>query len=195
VIASIFAFFLPIAVFYQRIEGILASKMQLCMFCFIAAGDFVAFMVWVCIFTVNATPGWALYVNIVVFSLAIAAAFVSFSWKSHCEAAQSQSTSMSTTTSSTPMISTPEKSTPVAKEIPKSYPSSSAAVAVTTPAASVRVAATIPIPTPKPKVTVTYPKKWGDWEEIYDQENQAWYFFNHSNGESAWDRPQGWPSN
>jgi len=35
------------------------------------------------------------------------------------------------------------------------------------------------------------PKKVGDWEKLWDDNNKAWYFYNHKTNESTWDPPAG----
>jgi len=59
-----------------------------------------------------------------------------------------------------------------------------------TAAVSYPKSAVIATPT---KPAATQNNKWNSWEERWDEENQAFYFFNHSNGESAWEPPRGWP--
>jgi len=73
---------------------------------------------------------------------------------------------------------------PAVNAAPKSYPTAQ------------RPAGGYAAPTTQNKtlgVKVEYTKKWGDWEEMWDAESQAYYFFNSTNGDSAWERPTGWP--
>jgi len=92
-------------------------------------------------------------------------------------------------TSSGPVVSAPKGGAAAKHTPPVSYPSSSAANAASKPyAASSPKAAGVGGPAGHPN---NY--KWAAWEEIYDAENTAYYYFNHSNGESLWEPPAGWP--
>jgi len=82
------------------------------------------------------------------------------------------------------------KDTP-ASSMPKSYPTAARATPTAAGYATAGSAKSFP---PSAASKLEYTKKWGEWEEMWDEENQAYYFFNHGNGDSAWERPTGWPS-
>jgi len=153
-----------------------------CVPCHVSGGfaDFIAFVVWVCIFTVAATPGWALYINVITFALAFAGAILSKIWGNHVAAAPAE------TKTSGPIINASS-----GPSVPKSFPTSTAAYAAPGVAKSYPGAQAAAKPQGS---NLSYTKKWGDWEEMWDEENQAYYFFNSGTGDSAWERPVGWPN-
>jgi hypothetical protein len=179
-LATIWAFLAPLLVHYRKLERTVAAKSQVVAFLYAGVADFIAFMIWTSIFTVAANAGWALYLDIVVFALCFAGAIVSMIWLNHIAAAPEQTPAAIQT--SGPII--PSKGYTAPAAYPTSQPTKSADAAPRGVKATPVAAAS----------TLTYTKKWGQWEEMWDEENQAYYFFNHSNGDSAWERPTGWPS-
>jgi hypothetical protein len=97
----------------------------------------------------------------------------------HASAAPTE-TAISVVTSE-PVKSTPA---PIVSTGPKAYATHA------TPT-NVNKAHTFP-PAQVAKAEPKFAKKWENWEEIWDEENQAYYFFNHDDGSSAWERPEGW---
>jgi len=185
VLASVAAFAAPLLVFYNKLDAFRASQIQFYSLVYVGFADFIAFMVWVCIFTAAATPGWALYLDVATFALAFAGAIISRIWINHIAAAPAD-TPMKTSgpvITSSGGVSQP-KSYPSAGKANNSYPTAAGYAA---PGAT-KAPATAAI-----SGKLEYVKKWGEWEEMWDEESQAYYFFNHSNGDSAWERPAGWP--
>jgi len=184
VLASVAAFGAPLLVFYNKLDAFRASQIQFYSLLWVAAADFIAFMVWVSIFTAAATPGWAMYLDIVTFALALAGAIISRIWINHLAAAPAD----------TPMkTSGPVLTNAGGVSAPKSYPTAAKAYAAPAAAGYSQPGSTKSAATTAIAGKLEYVKKWGDWEEMWDEESQAYYFFNHSNGDSAWERPTGWP--
>jgi hypothetical protein len=189
VIMSVFAMLAPIAVFYGRIEAMQGANLQLICNLWIGTADFVAFMLWVCILNAGSEPGWAMYMDIVVFSLAFTAAAMTVAWRNHIIAAPERVKSEKSDKSA-PLVTSGPIIKDTSSTIPKSYPTAGKPIAYPS-STPVAVTATAGVPPPPAKKAA--PKKWQSWEEIWDEENQAYYFFNHSDGSSLWEPPAGWP--
>jgi len=181
-LAGSIALFFTLGAFWQRVDGTMAAKACVGLYLYMSAAAFVAMMVWTCVLSIGQTLGGALIVDMVVIVFAAIAAMMSYAWLKAIEAAPKTSSGPIT---SGPAISGPKGATKTGVSTPVSYPSS-------TPSGA------RPMSSPKASGTggpAGHPgnNKWGSWEEIYDAENAAYYFFNHSNGESLWEPPAGWP--
>jgi len=188
VIMSVFAMLAPIAVFYGRIEAMAGANLQLICNLWIGTATFISFMLWICILNAGSDAGWALYMDIVVFCLAFLAAALTVAWRNHIVAAPAVKSEKST-----PFVTSgPIIKSEASANIPKSYPTAGGAVK-SYPTSNPAVAVAVSVPAPPSARGKAPPKKWGAWEEIWDAENQAYYFFNHTDGSSIWEPPSGWP--
>jgi len=183
VLAGVLALFFTIGAFWRRVDPALASKACVGLYLYMAAASFVAMMVWTCVLSVGQTLGGALIVDMVVLVFSFIGAMLSYTWMKAVEMAPKQDF-----TSSGPIASSTASG---AKAIPTSYPSQAiggGARPSTKPVSSPKSSGGVGGPAGHPGNT-----KWGAWEEIYDSENTAYYYFNHGNGESLWEPPAGWP--
>jgi hypothetical protein len=183
VFAAIIALALPVLVHYNRVDASQAAKSQIWLFAYVGAAAFAAVMVWSSILLAGAALGGALIVEMIVCVFGFIGATMAYVWWKAIEVAP-KNAPLST---SGPIIASAAVSVPVSYPSahgsgPKSYASH----------ASPKAAGGYP-PVKQSANPSKAPGKWGDWEEMYDEENSAYYFFNHSNGESLWEAPEGWP--
>jgi len=178
VFAGIFTLALPVLAFYGRIDSGQAAKAQMVLFMYMAGASFASMVIWLTILLVGAGIGGALVCDIIVMAFSIIGTMLSYVWMKAIEIAPKETAMIS---SSGPIISGG-----VSASVPVSYPSQNK---IASPKAT-----SYPAPSRGGFPPSTQqPGKWGDWEEMYDEENSAYYFFNHSNGESLWEPPAGWP--
>jgi len=181
VLAGVIALFFTLGAFWQRIDAALASKVCVGLYLYMGFVSFGAVMVWLCILSVGQTLGGALIVDMIVMVFSFIGAMLSYTWMKAVEMSPKQDF-----TSTGPIMSgssAPKDTTK--RAAPVSYPSTQTA---SKPYAATSASKGTGGPAGHPGNN-----KWGSWEEIYDAENTAYYFFNHSNGESLWEPPSGWP--
>jgi len=185
VLAAFIALILPILAFYDRIWPSYAALAQTILFVYMGAATFTAMMLWACILSIGNTIGSGLIINIIVCFFSFIGAVMSYVWMKAIEVAPKETSGpMGVTTNAALVV--PSYPTQQHGTGAKPY----ATHASPTNAGSAGKGFVAP-PPPVPKVQG--PQKWGDWEELWDEENSSYYFFNHTNGESLWEAPTGWP--
>jgi len=182
VLAGVLALFFTIGAFWRRVDSTLASKACVGLYIYMGIASFIAMMVWTCVLSVGQTLGGALIVDMIVMVFSFIGAMLSYTWMKAVEMAPKSDTF----TSSGPIVNSTPSQGGAKAAIPKSYPTAAPTASAGKPSS--------------PRAVTTgggpghpHNNKWGSWEEIYDAENIAYYFFNHSNGESLWEPPAGWP--
>jgi len=195
VFAAMFALLLPVLCFYGRMDSLMAAKIQTGLYVWILVASFAAMMLWTCIMLNGNAMGGALVCDIVVIVLSFVGCMLSYVWWKAIEVAPKD---VSGAAVSGPMGTSSPSSSSGIKPPPVAYPTAHAAVSTPVAAVAVSTGGKPAYPTAsaaaKPKAPASKEKlKWGDWEEVWDEENQAFYFFNTGTGDSLWEPPPGWP--
>jgi hypothetical protein len=74
VLADVLPFALALLVHYNRLDALIAAKISWPALLYAGIAQFIAFMLWVCIFGGGSNPGYSLYLDIVAFAFSFGGA-------------------------------------------------------------------------------------------------------------------------